>query len=297
MRARRRPRRLLALLPLVLLSGCLFSTRRLPQPRGPVTVQTISPAELVNRLNRQWAAIESLTAKVEIQASVLHSAQGVAKDYTSIPGIILMRKPEFLRVYGMVPLIRTEMFDMVSDGRNFTLYVPSRNKAMEGSNSLKTKSANQLENLRPGFFLDALIVRGLEPDQYYTVITDTDTEEDPSKKHLVQTPEYILSILRVKPESHEEALVRVVRFHRDDLLPYQQDIYDSDGNTETQVVYERYADFNGTKFPTRVTIKRPMDEIQIVLMLESVTENQPLKDDQFIIKMAPGTEVQKLGEK
>jgi len=289
--------RLSAALPLLLLTGCLFSTRKLPQPRGPVKVQTIAPAELVDRLNRQWAAVESLTAKVDIQASVLHSAQGVAKDYTSIPGIILMRKPEFLRVYGMVPLIRTEMFDMVSDGKNFTLYVPSRNKAMEGSNSLKTKSANQLENLRPGFFLDALIVRGLDPDQYYTVITDTDTEVDPSKKHLLQTPEYILSVLRVKPESHEEALVRVVRFHRDDLLPYQQDIYDSDGDTETQVVYGRYADFNGAKFPTRVTIKRPMDEIQIVLTIESVTENVALRDDQFAIKMAPGTEVQKLGEK
>ena len=36
--------------------------------------------------------------------------------------------------------------------------------AFKGSNAVKKKSANQLENLRPGFFLDAMVVRGLEPD-------------------------------------------------------------------------------------------------------------------------------------
>ncbi len=56
------------------------------------------------------------------------------------------------------------LFDMASDGKNFTLVIPSKNKAVKGSNSVKKKSANQLENLRPGFFLDAMVVRGLEPD-------------------------------------------------------------------------------------------------------------------------------------
>ena len=37
--------------------------------------------------------------------------------------------------------------------------------------------------------------------------------------------------------------MRVVTFHRDDLLPYQQDLYDSEGNLETEVFYGRYVDF------------------------------------------------------
>ena len=75
-----------------------------------------------------------------------------------------MRKPAMLRVYGRVSVIGTRAFDMVSDGTNFTLYIPSKNKAVKGSNSLKKKSTNQMENMRPGFFFDAMVVRGLEKD-------------------------------------------------------------------------------------------------------------------------------------
>jgi hypothetical protein len=55
---------------------------------------------LVAQLNQRWAALESLNATVEIQASVLKSKEGVAKDYTTFRGHILMRKPEMLRVWG-----------------------------------------------------------------------------------------------------------------------------------------------------------------------------------------------------
>lgn len=280
----------------LLLSGCflLSTTRRLPVPKPPQSVKTVAPEYLVDRLNQRWGALDSLTAKVDLQASVLHSKEGLAKDYSTIPGIILMRKPEMLRVYGRVPVIGTELFDMVSDGKNFTLYIPSRSKAIQGSNSLDRKSANQLENLRPGFFLDALGVRGLGPDDRYTVTADVDTVEDAAKKHLYSVPEYILSIHRPKSGSPEDTPLRVVRFHRDDLEPYQQDIYDGQGNLETQVFYANYGDFAGSRYPTTVTIKRPMDEIQVVLTIESVTENMKLSPDEFEIKLPPETQVQKL---
>ena len=283
------------MLPLFL-SGCFLisTTRKLPVPKAPQLVQSVAPEELVNRLNQRWSTLDTLTAKVEIQASVLHSTIGVVKDYTTIPGIILMRKPEMLRVYGRVPVIGTELFDMVSDGKNFTLFIPSKSKAIQGSNALEKKSANQLENMRPGFFLDALGVRGLDPDDRYSVSSDVSTEEDVAKKHLFIEPEYVLSIHRPKTGSQEDTPLRVVTFHRDDMLPHQQDIYDSKGNLETQIYYEQYGDFGPNRYPTKVTIKRPIDEIQIILTIENVTENMKLKDDQFEIQLPPETQVQKL---
>jgi outer membrane lipoprotein-sorting protein len=283
-------------LPLLLLSGCLSTMRRLPVPKGPAVVQTATPEELVNRLNQRFASLESLTARVDLQASVLKSKEGVATDYTSVPGLIFMRKPEMLRVYGMVPVIRTRLFDMVSDGKEFTLYIPSKNKAMRGSNAVRKRSANQLENLRPGFFLDALVVRGLEPNDLYSVTADEDMVEDAAKKHLSSVPEYILSIYRRKPDSQKLAPVRVVHFHREDLLPYQQDLYDSEGNLETEVFYAQFGEFGTSKYPSVVTIKRPLEDIRIVLTVQDVKENQdpPLTDDQFQINIPEGTEIQKL---
>ena len=171
MKAMRRLASVGALLLPLLLSGCfvLSTTRRLPIPRPPSMVQTVEPEQLVEQLNRRWVALNSLNATVDIQASVLKSKEGIARDYTSFRGIILMRKPEMLRVYGRVPVIGTRMFDMVSDGKVFTLYIPSKNKVFKGANSLKKKSANQAENMRPGFFLDAMLVRGLEAGDLYSV--------------------------------------------------------------------------------------------------------------------------------
>lgn len=280
-----------------LLSGCflLSTTRKLPVPKAPDTILNATPEDLVNQLNQRWAAIDTLNAKVDIQASLLKPLQGMARDYTSVPAIILIRKPEFLRVYVRVPVLGTPAADMVSNGKTFTLYDHVHNKVTEGTNGeTKKNSPNALENLRPGFFLDSMIVRGLAPDDRYSVTGDVDTVEDAAKKHLYSVPEYILSIHRAVPGSPEDITLRVVRFHRSDLEPYQQDIYGSDGNLQTQVFYDRYGEFAGSKYPTRVIIKRPVEGVQLVLTVDNVTENMKLRDDQFEIEIPPGTPVQKL---
>jgi outer membrane lipoprotein-sorting protein len=281
-------------LPVLLLSGCLFTTRKLPVPKAPSMVQTVPAESLVRRINDRWAALQSLNATVEIQASVMKTKEGVAKDYTSVRWHILMRKPALLRVLGQVPVLGTRMFDMASDGKKFTLLIPSRNKAVKGSNTLKKKSTSQLENMRPGFFFDAMVIRGTDPGDEYMVTSDTDTVEDAAKKHLYLVPEYILSIMRAKPGSHELAPVRVVRFHREDLEPYEQDIYDTTGTLETVVLYSSYAKYGASLYPSRVTIKRPLEDYQIVLTIEDVKENMELKDDQFQIKIPEGTQIQNL---
>jgi hypothetical protein len=282
-------------LPL-LLAGCsLFpTTRKLPVPRPPLIVQTATPEELVASLNQRWEELNTLTATVEIQASVIKTREGVAKDYPTLHGHILMRKPAMLRVVGQYLGVR--FFDMASDGKQFTLSIPPQNKAIQGSTALKKKSLNVLENLRPGFFFDAVAVRGLEPDDLYSVVADTETVEDATRKHLFTVPEYILSISRSKPGSHALTPVRVVTFNRDNLLPSQQDIYDDEGNLETLVFYSAYQNFEGHQYPSTIKIKRPMEEIQIILSVDKdgVKENQTLADDQFVVKIPDGTPTQKL---
>jgi outer membrane lipoprotein-sorting protein len=249
---------------------------------------------LVTDLNQRWAALDSLNATVEMQASVVKSKEGVARDYTTFRGHFLMRKPEMLRILGQVPVLGTRMFDLASDGKNFTLYIPSKNKVVKGLNALQKKSGNQVENLRPGFFFDAMVVRGLEPNDLYSVVADSETLEDGSRRHLLTVPEYILSISRRKPESNQLTPVRVVVFHRDDLLPYQQDMFDSEGNLETQVEYSDYREFESVRYPSTIVIKRPLEEYQLVLTVESVKENMTLSDDQFQIKIPEGTKIQNL---
>jgi hypothetical protein len=136
-----------------------------------------------------------------------------------------------------------------------------------------------------------MLVRGLEPNDLYSVVMDSKTVEDAARKHLFIVPEYVLSISRPKPGSQELTPVRVVTFTRDNLMPSQEDLYDDQGNLETEVIYGPYQDFEGSQYPSTVTIKRPQEAIQIVLTVEDVKENQSLADDQFVVPIPEGSKI------
>ena len=68
----------------------------------------------------------------------------------------------------------------------------------------------------------------------------------------------------------------------------------SDGNLETQVFYYGYKDFGTGTYPTKVVIKRPIEDIQIVLTVDKVAENQTLSDGQFVLEPTEGTKIQNL---
>jgi hypothetical protein len=200
---------------------------------------------------------------------------------------------------------------MASDGKTFTLYVPHCNRVYKGTDQIAKKhkaaldssaapipastsacESNKLtEDLRPGFFLDSMFVRGLAPDDEYMVAPDVETVEDAAKKHLLITPEYDLNIMRRKSGTHGFVPTRVITFHRDDLLPYGQDMFDADGNLETHVTYANYQDSGKGKYPATITIKRPLEDFQIVLSIEKVTENVALNDEQFVVNVPKETEI------
>jgi hypothetical protein len=279
-------------LPL-LLAGCsLFpTTRHLPVPKT-ATVQSATPRELVNQINQSWAALNSMTAKVDIQATELKTAEGLEKDEPSITGYIVMRKPNQLRIRGTD--FGLTIFDMASDGNRITLVIPQEKLAFQGASSVTEKDPEHpFYNLRPQFFLDAIAVRGLDPGNEYMVAGDSETIEDPSRKHLYIEQEYTLSVMQPKA-GPEKLPLRVITFHRDDMLPYDQDVYDSEGNLETQIRYSNYEQFGKVKYPSKITIKRPQEGIQLVLTVDDVQENVPVTDDQFQVKIPDGTKIQQL---
>jgi len=136
-------------------------------------------------------------------------------------------------------------------------------------------------------------VRGLDPDDEYMVASDTETVEDPAKKHLYTEPEYVLNVMRRK-NGHENLPIRTVTFHRDDMLPSDQYVYNSDGELETQIFYTNYAMFSAGKYPSKVTIKRPKEGIQLVLSVERVEENVDLPASQFEVKIPDGATIKTL---
>jgi outer membrane lipoprotein-sorting protein len=257
-------------------------------------VLTATPQQLIQQLNQRYDAIHSILAKVLIQASVGGASKGKETDYTSVRGDILLRQPSMLRVLGLLPVIETRAFDMVSNGKAFTLLIPPKNLAVTGTGTVATPSSNPLMNLRPAVFFDSLLIKQVEPDDLVYVTSDTGIVRDPKTHHLMAEPDYELGILQRIGNSQRLMPERVVHISRTNLLPFQQDEYDSHGILVTRTLYADYRTFDGIPYPTKITINRPIDGYQLTLTIEKLTFNHPLADDQFELKIPAGTKIQEL---
>src|ERR1700679_3135252 len=142
-------------LVLPVLTGCLSRTHKLQQPKLAGPVQNADVVQLVEAINHRYAQVNSLTAPVDFAASVGGAHKGKQTDYTTIPGHILFRKPGMVRGLGLVPVLRTLAFYLASNGQTFTLVIPSKSRAIEGSNAETSPKATPLENMRPEIFLDS----------------------------------------------------------------------------------------------------------------------------------------------
>jgi hypothetical protein len=286
----------LAVLPW--LSGCLYHTHKVEKTTLAGPAMDASVAQLVNGVNDRYAAIDTLTATVDFQATTGGARQGKQTDITPFHGYILLRKPAMLRVLALLPVVRTHAFDLASDGQTFKLVIPPKSRAIVGSNKVMKPSTNGLENLRPDIFLDSVLVKSITPERLVYVTSTSQTSRQ--SKKLIETPEYDLHIGEEDPQETDGLKVhvlkptRVIRFSRLTLLPIGQDIYGEDGGIVTHVEYGPYKQFGTAHMPSTIVIQRPREAYQITISVQKIVVNQPLGDEQFALKIPSDYKVQNL---
>src|ERR1043166_3895820 len=142
------------------LTGCLFHTRKVERPFQMSALKSATKAELVAYINSQAAKIQTMQATVDIATAVGGEKKGKVTEYQEIRGYVLARKPAMLRMIGLFPIVRNRAFDMVSNGQDFKLWIPPKNRFVVGRNDLQPHNTQQsLENLRPQHIYDALLLR------------------------------------------------------------------------------------------------------------------------------------------
>jgi outer membrane lipoprotein-sorting protein len=285
----RRNRVLLILLAVLPLTGCLFRSRKVQPPLQAGPVKTATQQELIAYINSQAARIQSIQATVDIDTSVGGAKKGQITDYQQIRGYVMVRKPSMLRMVGLTPIVRTIAFDMVSDGKDFKLSIPPKNRFVVGRNDIESHSVTQpLENLRPRHIYDALLIREVAQNEIAVMETETETVAV-GKKRRREQPEYVIDVIHQVGQGW--ALARQVVFNRSDLLPHRQILYDDQGEIATDAVYQDYRDQNGVSFPWQIEISRPKEEYDITLTTVKLELNGPLGDDKFVLPQPPGAEV------
>src|SRR3984957_13933417 len=286
------------LLPMT--TGCLRHTRVSQQPEINSPIANPNILQLVETINRRYDLILSFTATLEVALTVGGTHPGEVTDYAPCPGYLLFRKPYGLRVLLLVPVLHTHAVDLASDGMSFTLLMPPRNRAIVGNNTATKRADNPLENLRPNIFVDTIMIRDISPEQMVSVIHEGTSKRNVQTNQVVELPEYDLTVFGEALVAPSPALAkvakpeRVIHFRQFDLLPIGQDIYGTNGELETQVVYGADHDFGGVAFPSTIDINRPMDKYRIHLVIDKLTVNQPLADEAFELKIPEGVQVQRM---
>lgn len=283
---------ILATLPL---SGCLFRSRKVERQFSTVPLKSATQLQLVDAINAQAERIRTMQATVDIDTSVGGVNQGKVTDYKEIRGYVLARKPAMLRLIGLMPIVRNRAFDMVSDGNEFKLWIPPKNRFVTGRNDVETPNPKQpLESVRPQNLYEAILIRGIDPENEIAVLENGYETVLDSKRHRVEQPDY--EIVVVKRGKTGWFLSRKLIFSRTDLKIHRQFVYDEGGRLATDVRYGEYKDYDEINFPVQIEIERPQEEYDITLNMVKLEFNKPLTDDQFALAQPPGAEVVHLGE-
>jgi hypothetical protein len=291
-------------------SGCAVSHKTVVQPsQAPASLQTATKDQLVDGYNRQAQAIQSLNAGVSMKLTAGSAYSGVIEQYHEVNGFILAATPASIRVIGQAPVVGKNIFDMVSDGSTFSIYIPSKNKFIIGPANLERRADKPIENLRPQHLVDAL---------FWPVITDqTPVLFEQASEGAARY--YILTVVRPaaqrsatgagdtgtdapgqqassqRPGSNWE-IARKIWFNRADLRVSRIENFGSGGNVASDVTYANWQATGAANYPWQINVTRPNDDYQLQITLKKLTVNEPIAADRFVLPQPPGTDLVRLGE-
>ena len=279
-----------ALLLAFVLSSCTATKRIILRKHKPINgtapaLIVASREELNAIISRNYDAIQSFAAtSVTLSASSGSVYEGKIKDYTALPGFILFRKPDDIRVQAKIPIAGTLAFDMVSNSRNFKLYLKDKNLFVEGLNSAPATSANKIENLRPEAFLSSMLIRPWDPATESVMLKD-ETDEDNAL--------YRLEFNR-KTADGSPIPGREIWFDRTDLSLDRQKTYDTNGNIVSDTSYSKWTTYNGVPFPAHIDINRPLDGYGVAIEILKMDMNKEVTNAQLVLAQPEGAKVQEI---
>jgi outer membrane lipoprotein-sorting protein len=283
---------LILLLIVVPFSGCGFRTSHPIKIRmSTAALREATLEQLEETINSNAARLNTLKASVDIDSSVLEPTKDKVTDNPQFAGIILVRKPEMMRMRMLVPVVRNTAADMVSNGSTFSLAIPPKSKFIVGSNRQPAKPSSQpIYNIRPQHIFDALLLKPIDPEREIGVLENTtEIVKDPKTHKDVEQEAYTLLI--IDKDSRGSFLSRKIVFSRTDLLPHEQFIYDRQARLVTYAHYENFSDNGGIMYPNIVSVQRPIEGYSITISMVKLDVNVPLTDEQFVLTQPAGSQL------
>jgi len=273
----------------LLFSGCVARNRVITRggnhPGPPKPLLTASKDELIRRLTDRYNAMKSFNASVDLTPAVGSVYKGKITEYQDISGYVLYRQPSDIRIIGLLPVVRSKVFDMVSTGMDFRILLPTKDRFVQGRNDAPPTSPNNLENLRPEAFLESMIIRPLDSATETPIVVDNTDEHEAI---------YVLFLEQIT-EDRKVIPLRAIFFDRTNLDVVRQKRFQPNGDIASDTRYHDFDIFDGIRFPKTIEINRPKDGYGVVINVRTMEMNKAIPDERFVLERPEGTQLQVIG--
>jgi outer membrane lipoprotein-sorting protein len=242
--------------------------------------------QLLEKYNAIAASINTVNSTVELKTTAGSKYSGLIQEYHEVKAFLLASRPANVRMVGQAPVIGKTIFDMASDGNEFRVWLPTKNKFLVGEVALERTSEKPLENLRPQHLLDALLWQEIRKEE--TVLVEEFNDENARY--------YVLTQLR---GGRSTEIYRKIWFDRADLSIVRLQFFGPRGVLLSDVRYwnwQALADAplpaNGpAQFPRTVQIDRPHDDYKLDIQMTKVVLNSELEAARFQLAQPANAEL------
>jgi hypothetical protein len=263
--------------------------------RSPVTKSTTVPAasrpvafeaseeQLRDRYNAIARNLQSLNGTAELKPTAGSAYSGVISEYHEVKAFVLAARPYNVRMIGQVPVVGKTVFDMASDGQNFEVSIPPKNKFLVGPVTLERPSSKPIENLRPQHLVEVLLWPEVRKEE----------EVLPEEFNDEQARYYVLTVLR---GGYQSEILRKIWFDRADLHVVRLQSYGPKGALLSDVRYGNWQPLDApssslTEYPRSIRMDRPRDEYRLEMTFSKISVNEPIAAERFRLEPPDGAEV------
>jgi len=313
-------------------SGCNIVKKESKTPALLLTTDA-THSQLMAEVSR-FARVESMRAQMDLKFEDNSFAQFGSKEvWRAADGEVVVQRPSNILLTVKVPVIKTDVAQMSSDGEKFRVailrdeaggkykkFVIGTNDAdysrlqteltrTNGDNGPVKQNVNAFANLRPQHFTDAMLVRPTDQNHLYTTSTIYQIEEDEtadkkSPLRKVNRGYYLLDEF-TKTAGGELLIARRFWFDRvGGIRLARQQIFDAKGEIESDIVYGAEGNLTDTgeynRLPLQISVTRPQEKYSMKLTYQMPGEvkiGRKYPETAFVLQNSWGLEEVDLDKK
>ena len=265
------------------------SKKNIPVPARPIALNA-TREELLEKYDAIASSVKSLNATVELKTTAGSQYSGLIQEYHEVKAFLLASRPENVRMVGQAPVIGKTIFDMSSDGKEFRVWLPTKNKFLTGEVAVERNSEKPLENLRPQHLLDALLWTEIRKEEA-TLLEEFNDENSRF---------YVLTVLR---GGYRTEILRKIWFDRANLNIVRLQSFGPKGALLSDVHYSDWQPVSDSPasstaasntqpaFPRSLRVDRPHDDYTLNLQVTKIDLNMDLAADRFQLREPAGAEI------